>query len=547
MLWRWLIAITVLTFEGTPTKAADQYAFKISFRDKGRAFSPEDVRQHLTSRALQRRIDMGITLDERDIPVSSKYVEEVLRVTDGSLHLTSRWLNSCVVWVKDTSNIHTIRTKPHVASVELVGLNQASRAGVGNSRKEQTSKQKSAADPTYYGQSWGQTNFVKGDCLHDRGWRGAGKLIAVLDDGFFYVNTAPAFDSLFKSGRILDTRNFSNGGTDVYSDFFAHGTTVLSTMAAILPNTYVGAAPDAQYALYITEISGSETPLEMDNMVAAMERADSIGADIISASLGYNTFDPPFPSIPAAQLDGNSTVAAIGANIASQKGLLVVITAGNEGGGGLLTPGDANEALTVGNVNNNRTPASNSGHGPNAAQRVKPEVCALGQPAAVVSAGFSPFFSSGTSFSTPQIAAWAACLWQGNAGKTNVDIKQAIIKSSSLFPNPQMPQLGYGIPDFCNANTLLDIAVLPASEGISFVYPNPFQNRVNVRVPANYRGSVVLQLTSVTGQQLANTTMVSQGNAERIAWHLPETLVPGIYFCRVQIGDIVQVFRLVKE
>ena len=109
------------------------------------------------------------------------------------------------------------------------------------------------------------------------------------------------------------------------------------------------------------EYAGVDMPFEMDNMLAATERADSIGADVISSSLGYNTFVSPFTSLVYADIDGKSTIAARAANMATQKGILFVTSAGNEGGGGwnyVLTPGDADSAATVGSSTLYKSPVS---------------------------------------------------------------------------------------------------------------------------------------------------------------------------------------------
>jgi hypothetical protein len=68
--------------------------------------------------------------------------------------------------------------------------------------------QKTTGSSAYYGTAYDQTKLVNGDYLHDRGYKGKGKLIAVMDEGFAGVNTGPVFDSLMKSGRLADTRNF---------------------------------------------------------------------------------------------------------------------------------------------------------------------------------------------------------------------------------------------------------------------------------------------------------------------------------------------------
>jgi len=390
---------------------------------------------------------------------------------------------------------------------------------------------------------------VNGDCLHDKGRKGQGMRIAVLDDGFHYVNTQIAFDSIFLNGRIVDTRNFVQGNTDVYSNTLTHGTEVLSTIAGYLPNTYVGAAPLAEFALYVTEDAAHEWPVEMDNLVAAFERADSAGVDIISTSTGYNSFDPPFQaqSITNAQMDGKTTIAAIGANIAASKGILMVITAGNEGNGGLLTPGDADSALTVGNVDASKAPAGTSGYGPNAAGHIKPEVCALGSPGSVITTGTTPFSASGTSISTPQIAGFAACLWQGSAGKTNTQIKRAIIQSAHLYPNPQMPQLGYGVPDFCAADVILDIAGPSAAAAQISVYPNPARASFTISLTVFIKQTAVISLCDVTGNTVLTKEVTLNPGTTSVPVTLPGGIAAGLYMYKIMMDGNLLTGKIVLQ
>jgi len=548
-MWRkGIAAVALLLMLSLVADAVPRYAFRIVFRDKNNEHSVREASSFLSSRALERRAQNNIAFDEKDLPVSKEYLTRVLALTQGSLHLTSKWLNSCVIWLEDSSRILSVAEEPYIASVAYVGYKNEEHKGAAKTLLVHSSgaKYKTTGNAAFYGSSWTQTDFVKGECLHDKGIRGQGKFIAILDDGFHYVNTNPAFDSVFSSGRILDTRNFVQGNTDVYSDFLFHGTVTFSTMAVNMPNIYVGAAPEASYALFVTEDASSETPVEMDNMVAAFERADSLGVDVVSVSLGYNTFDPPFPSLTPADMDGKTTVAAIGANIAAQKGMLMVITAGNEGNWGLLTPGDADSALTVGNVDVNKTPAGSSSYGPNASGTVKPEVCALGQPGFVVTSSQSPFGASGTSISTPQVAGWAACLWQASTGKTNVQIKRAIVESSHLFPSYQLPQLGYGVPDFCQAD--ITLSAEPIEKNVSLeVYPNPFVRELFLKVDLKESANVSIVISDVAGREILSWDEMLDAGLHRLPLEVPQSLTEGIYFARIFAGRELRTIKLFKR
>lgn len=458
---------------------AQQYAFRVSFSDKAGSPPLSNPQVFLSQRALDRRAAQGIALDATDQPVSPVYVDSVLTITNGVFHLNSKWLNYTVVLLNDSAKIQLLQGKPWITDIKFVAyyagsLHLRAAEPTGNAVFPQ---QKTTNNAAYYGAAWTQTSLIKGECLHNNGFRGAGKLIAVLDDGFSFVNTNRGFDSINATGRILDIRNFVRANDQVYTGG-THGMQALSTMAGNIPDTFVGAAPDAQYALYVSEDQNSEQPIEMDNLVAALERADSIGADLVSASIGYNTFYGPLAgsSLTLADIDGKTTVAAKAVNAASTKGMICVMSAGNEGGNSwnkVLTPGDADSAITVGSVNGAGVPAGNSGYGPNAANVTKPDVVALGNAAIVLSSAGGPVGIPGTSFAVPQIAGFAACLWQGRPTVSAAKIRDAIRKSANQYNNPG-PQTGYGIPDFCSALATLNTDNLVNSpKHVVQLFPNP--------------------------------------------------------------------------
>ncbi|MBN8671287.1 MAG: S8 family peptidase [Chitinophagales bacterium] len=527
-----------------------QYAYRIGFKDKQGAPDLSNPLSLFSQRALDRRNAQGISLDSTDRPVSPVYVNDIFTTISGKLHVTSRWLNQIVVLLTDTSNIAAVRSKPFVAYAEYVGYfgsglyKQISEGDTGK-------MQKTTGSSAYYGTAYDQTKLVNGDYLHDRGYKGKGKLIAVMDEGFAGVNTGPVFDSLMKSGRLADTRNFVYNNNDVFTSF-NHGTGCLSTIAGNIPGTYVGSAPEADIALYVTEYAYGDMPIEMDNMLAAAERADSVGADVISASVGYNTFSSPFKSLVYADIDGKTTVAAKAANMATKKGILFVITAGNEGGGGwnyVLTPGDADSAITIGGATLNRSAVSSSGNGPNAAGRVKPDVCMLGSNVSVMFTSTTPSYLGGTSYATPQLAGWAACLIQATStNATPYRIRTAIIKSGHLYATPG-PQMGYGVPDFGMAHNLLNVNDTPKEEltSVNWVMatPNPTKDVVTVRLLMQQTGNATISLIDASGRLVSKNQYNFNAGKQSIQLNMPASA--GMYLLKVNANDKQKTIRLVKQ
>jgi len=546
----WLICVVLFVQEAA---AGPQWAFRISFTDKTGSPSLGNPSAFLSTRSLARRTQQGIAIAEADRPVSVTYTDSVLRLTSGKLHTTSRWLNTCVVLLDDSSRITQLGGKTFVSKIECVGafagnLHLKAPALTAETTAPITSGNKGTGTAADYGSSWNQTTMVNGDYLHDQGFTGQGQLIAVLDLGFSGTNTHPGFDSLRARNGIVDQFNFVNANTNVYSRS-SHGTSSLSTMAGLVPGTYVGTAPRAEYALYIVDdVDYTDALYELDNVIGAMERADSIGADIITASVGYNEFTHPAYFIyPRADFDGHTTSVAIATNMAVARGIFVSVSAGNEGGNSwnfLLTPGDADSALTIGSVNGSRVVSGFSSPGPNSSGRIKPDVCLLGESVAVFGAGGSIGQNSGTSFATPQLSGWAACLRQFKPGITPYQLREAIVRSADRYQAP-LPKYGYGIPDFQKVLQGLNVTSQPGQTAV-MVLPNPFRDKVSLDITLHKAVAVDCIITDVTGRKVAAKSFNGQSGRQQLLVEVPAGLAPGNYFLQTVVGTERYTNKLTK-
>lgn len=561
-----LCFVAFLLFANASNATAAQWAFRVSFTDKNGSPDINNPLVFLSQRALDRRAAHGIAVDNSDLPVSPVYLSEVLSLTNGVLHVTSRWLNDCVILLSDSSRIGMIQGKPYISSIKYIafyatGLHNKPAPGQNPNKKftlEQATAGPSAkgtGQPSFYNLTWNQTSMVNGDCMHDQGYKGQGKLIAVLDEGFSETNTHPGFDSLRQSGRLLETYDFVRKNSNVYN-YSLHGTQVLSAISGYVPGTFIGSAPLADIAIYITEDVQSEQPIEMDNMVAAAEHADSLGADIITSSLGYNIFDDFHSAdLSYSDLDGVSTIADQGANWAVKKGILFVITAGNEGGNQwnhILTPGDADSALTVGAVDPSKNIAGFSGFGPNFAGVTKPDVCLQGDPAQVFTTGGSYLASNGTSFATPQLAGWAACLLQAHPSAMPYQLREAIVTNGDHYSNPGV-QYGYGVPNVCQAsNTLTQIVNVapiqkPSAAWIN-VYPTYFHTATELNIVTNTSGdqTALFTLTGIDGRLYTSAEKTIRAGEQHSILTIPSSLPAGVYIFRAVAGNVDNTVRLVK-
>lgn len=281
--------------------------------------------------------------------------------------------------------------------------------------------------------------------------------LAIMDAGFLNYLTLPTFDSVRKNNQVLGTWDFVANKTSVNEEH-PHGMNCFSTIAANMPGTFVGTAPKASFYLFRTEDISSEYPVEEQNFTVAAEKADSLGVDVLSVSLGYNIFDNSLFNYSYADMNGQKTLIARAVDMAAQKGMAVIVAAGNEGNNAwhyLVTPADADSALTVGAVNANRQIASFSSYGPSSDGQIKPDVAAVGAGAIIASNTTGlPISSNGTSFACPIMAGITTNLWQAFPEVNNMVIIDVLRKSSDHTNTPDN-RTGYGIPDVKKAFVLL--------------------------------------------------------------------------------------------
>jgi hypothetical protein len=405
-------------------------------------------------------------------------------------------------------------------------------------------KSASATTSLDYGISFTQIHQVQGDALHNMGFRGEGMMIAVLDAGFLNVDWLPAFDSLRTNGQILGTRDFVIHGNDVYREYF-HGMSVLSIMAGNVPGVLVGTAPAADYWLLRSEDVYTENIIEEYNWVSAAEFADSVGADVINSSLGYQTFDDPKYDHTCADMDGHSTPSTRGANFAASKGIAVVNSAGNSGGSGWTcvgAPSDGDYVLAIAAVDSNGIRAGFSSVGVDTAGRVKPNVAAMGEQTVVANWDGSIGRGNGTSYSSPVMAGLVACLLQSRPGVTNFEVYEAIERSASQYSNPDS-LLGYGIPDFSNAYVILPVSslILPGSS----VFPNPFTDQVTVQWVTAKEEKVTLILFDESGRELLKKSFIT-AVGKNIHTLGTSHLNRGVYFLQISGGSFTEMKKMVR-
>jgi serine protease AprX len=492
------------------------------FKDKG----PETTEwqshpeRFLSQKAIDRRVKHGVGISAQDYPVSQSYLSQLAELglkTEGH----SKWLNA--VSTHTDMSLAEIQAKcPAVVAMQPVGR---LRSTFDRSQTHTAAPAPAPAPPggTFdYGATLEQLEIINIPCLHSRGYTGSGVLIAQFDSGFLDVNTITAFDSLRNSGRLISYYDFVNHDTTVFDEDW-HGLAVLSTFAGYLPGSYVGSAPHVNVALGRTETVASETHQEEDNWLMGAEWADSMGADIIQSSLGYYEFDNPADNYTYADMDGNTTIISKAADWAASRGILVCNSAGNEGASAwhyIIAPCDGDSVMCVGGVDNTLAISSFSSIGPSSDAQVKPDVVAVATNTSVVGWGGLVNNFNGTSFSSPQMAGFAACLIQAHPLRTNMEIIHAIQQSADRYLTPDSA-FGYGLPDACKADSILtvldslmnNVRDIQAFGDAIKIFPNPSNGVMMVEVPSgkfqverfritNIEGKVLMEIPAKPGAKL---------------------------------------------
>lgn len=524
--------------------------YRIRFTDKQTSiFTVNRPEEFLSGKAIQRRNMEGIPVTEEDLPIPSNYLNQVEK-TGAKVICTSKWFKTAIVEVKDSSFIPDIRDLPFVSQVKQVYFPTFEKKFHNKfSLEDEEYDTDSVFKPTY-GAAFNQIAMHNGHWLHKKGYRGNDILIAVIDAGFYDVDTIPLFEKLWLEQRLVGARNIVNPGSSIFRQH-THGMKVLSIIAGNIPGVYIGTAPDASFWLIRSEDVFSEFIVEEDFWVAAAELADSAGVDVINTSLGYSLFDNPEQNHTYADMDGTSTIISKAATIAASKGITLALSAGNSGNapwGYITAPADAKNVLSVGAINAEKELAIFSSRGPSYDGRVKPEVVATGRHTFIQSAlGPDIIQGNGTSYAAPIIAGIAACLHQAFPEKKNVEIIDAMIKSSNRYLHPDTA-FGYGIPDAELAYHILEHANNELKPLKVLTYPNPLTDELGIQLlfASESVKNIYIYLFDTQGKKVFAKEF--QANSAFMNWNipLPQQMASGIYFLKVVTGSQSETRKILK-
>ena len=541
--------------------------FWVFFGDKG----PDGLRRTrdratvLSERSMQRRHDRaanGAELQPSDLLLYEPYIQ---RLVKEGVHIRnrSRWFNAVSIDAHEqdieriaglhfVSRVQPVRVMRRTPDRETFSLHKPVPAVVQHQLD--------------YGQSLDQNALSTIPFLHDRSITGTGVLIGVFDTGFQLNHEALQHIPVVASYDFVDRDSVVGYEPDKDSRSQpSHGTKVLSIMGGYAPGSLIGPAFGASYVLAKTEDVRSETIVEEDNYIAALEWCDSLGVDIVSSSLGYMDW------YETGDMDGNTAPITRAADLAVKKGMLVFTAAGNEGNGSwvfIIAPADGDSVVAVGAVNYLGTIAGFSSQGPTADGRIKPDVCAMGSGTVSVSSPSLDVFGSryttgsGTSFSTPLVAGIAAQLLSVFPQAAPMQVREALRQTASRADNPDN-RYGYGIVDAVAALDYLadfqtgieperpfEITVRTLAVRL---YPNPVDiSRQNVMIRCETFAATRLRIRILnTMGQVVRTFIDRNLDAGReidIVWNGTNDqgvrVSAGLYFCAIHTDSDYQLYKL---
>ncbi|MBD3347743.1 MAG: S8 family serine peptidase [Candidatus Eisenbacteria bacterium] len=511
----------------------------ISAGERGRAIAA--FRSELPRRALERRAKVGAEVNVNDLPVAARYVEAVA-ATGATVETRSRWLNAVSVEA-DAAQAAAIAGLPFVREVRPVarGVKRLPEP-VEAPWEPRTGERGRSLD---YGGSFGQLDQIGIPALHDDGFDGSGVLICMLDTGFDTDHQA------FRHLDIVGERDFINDDTETANEpgdpdgQDSHGTSTLSCVGAACPGEIYGGSYNASFLLGKTEMVDDEIEIEEDYWVEGVEWADSLGADIVSSSLGYYYW------YTYEDMDGETAVTTIAADMAAARGIVVVTSMGNEGGGDwkyMIAPADGDSVLSVGAVDSLGSRVWFSSVGPTYDGRIKPDVMAQGLYVRVATTEDTASYteSHGTSFSCPLTASAVGLLLQGHPEWTPCDVIGTLRSTASQSASPDT-LMGWGILDAYAAMYSVPLDVPEGGEQAAprlvWARRNPFAPGDRIAYALPERAHVRVGVYDVSGRLVA--TLVDgerRAGSHEIAWDAADddgrAVGSGIYFVSLSAGDV---------
>lgn len=510
---------------------------------------------YLTRESIERRKKVkpiNALVDYTDIPLNNYYITE-LKNSGIEIRNKSKWFNrvSCnvtKVQLEQLINFNFVNRVDLVMKFKKNINDDELKIKKNLTVQDNNGGQNNVEYSLNYGSSLPQMDLINAPTAHDSGYKGQGVLIASFDAGFDNLSH-PVFDSI--RARGLRTYDFVNHDTNVANENGqmgegSHGTATLSLVGGYRPGNMISPAFRSRYILAKTENTDSETPLEEDNWIAAAEWADSLGADIITSSLGYIGMDQgSIRNYDWTWMNGDSCLITIGADLAVNKGIIVCNSAGNEGFNSthntLGAPSDGDSVICVGSVNSNKQRSGFSSVGLSVDGRIKPDICALGSGNIVAESGSGNTgysSGSGTSYSCPMTAGVCAVLLSANHSLTPMQVRQLLTQTadSSFAPNRRR---GWGLINCWEAVKIArNMTSINSGTHASIIkgyalnqnIPNPFNPSTTISYSINANSNVSIKIYNILGSEVYTLVNTRQNAGNYSVSFNGSNLSSGVYF-----------------
>lgn len=420
----------------------------IEFVDKD--LSIQDWSQLFSKSSIDRRLRQNLEFDYHDYPINALYLQNL---ANAGFHVVdhSRWLNAALVLLANPNKktIQKLSQFSFVRSVNFLGGRFNTEAY--DLPNDSTFNEEVGILNTIAIQSIGL------DTLHQQGFLGENITIAIVDAGFKEMNRLNRFQHLYTNQQIIGEINFVDSSKSIYSETM-HGTKVMSLFSCENGSQFLGGAPQAKYWLLVSESAYNEYPLEEFFYVKALEFCDSVGVDIINASIGYNKFDSSEESYKTEDLYTKKSISSRASSIAASKGMLIVTSAGNEGNLNwreVTFPADADSIIAVGATDLKGNPVQYASYGRENESILRPNLSAPGDMIYTLNEKGNFDLSYGSSYAAPLISAAIACLWEKYPYIKVYDLIQYLEQTATNYFHPDL-QTGYGFPDLKKLVNYLD-------------------------------------------------------------------------------------------
>jgi len=342
---------------------------------------------------------------------------------------TSKWLNSVSSKLTD-SDIKLLQCKSFVKSVSPVhALKSVGR--LAHSPRD-----------INYGFLFNQINS---SAFKKAGLSGKNVVIGIMDTGFADADEDQILRHVFDNDKVREAKDFVDPSNNNFykgmnSPAERHGVYVWRMIAGkdSQHKETIGLSSDAVFYLARTDNGGKESRIEEDNWISALEWFHSKGVKIVNSSIAYSLdFDNSKENHNALEMDGKTTAITRAAQAAAEKGLIIIVAAGNDGDNKkwrvISAPADAQNVISVGSTDEHNLRSSYSGIGTPSLSYIKPNVSCYS-------------VAIGTSFTAPVITGIIGAMLERDPSLDLAKIASILEASSSLYPFPN-DFMGYGVPD----------------------------------------------------------------------------------------------------